>query len=167
MPAIIPIPLPGLLIRGASYLFGSVLRKYYTRQKLSELIEVKVSSEPAGITVNCSELPDASAWIIITNLSPFHVTVYEFEAELYLPERAVKFVKICNVDIGPSDNERLFVQTDLTVKQIEYIKRHKNVETLWLKVKAMLSCRLSTFEINDRNINITQKNIEFMNCDDS
>ena len=162
---LIPIPLPGLIIRFTSYLFGSVMKRYYTRQKLSELVEVKVSSEPFGIAVNCSELPDASAWIEITNLSPFHVTVHEFEADFYLPERAVKFVKICNVDISPSDNERLFVQTDLTVKQIEYIKRHKGVETPLLKIKAMLSCRLSTFEINDREI--TTKNIEFMNCDNS
>lgn len=95
-------------------------------------------------------MPVASAWIEITNLSPFHVTVHEFEADFYLPERAVKFIKICNVDIDPSDNERLFVQTDLTVKQT--IKRHKDVETPWLKIKVMLSCRLSTFEINDREI---------------
>lgn len=161
-----PIPLfPGLIIRFTSYLFGSVMRRYYTRQKLSELVEVKVSSEPSGITVNCSELPDASAWIEMTNLSPFHVTVYEFEAEFYLPERAAKFIKICNMDIGPSANERLFIQTDLTVKQLEYIKKNKGVDTPWLKIKAMLSCRLSSFEINDREIAI--EDIEFMNCDDS
>ena len=161
-----PIPLfPGLMIRFTSYLFGSGMRKYYTKQKLSELVVVKVSKEPSGITVNCSELPDASAWIEITNLTPFHITIYEFEADFYLPERAAKFIKICNVDIDPSANERLFVQTDLTVKQLEYIKRHKGVETPRLKIQAMFSCKLSSFEINDREI--TAENIEFVNCDDS
>jgi len=54
---VIPIPLPGLIIRFVSYLFGSVMRKYYTREKLAELVQVKIGSEP--ITINCLELPDA------------------------------------------------------------------------------------------------------------
>ncbi len=139
------------------------MRKYYTREKLAELVQVKISSEP--ITINCLELPDASAWIEITNLTPFHITVHELEADFYLPERVVKFVKICNLDISPSKNETLFIQTDLTVKQVEYIRKHKDFKTPLLKIKAMLSCTLSTFEINDREISL--KNIEFINCDDS
>lgn len=165
MPLGIPIPFPGLIIRFSSYLFGSVISKFYTKQKLTDLVEIKVCSEPSGITVSCSELPDISVWLEITNLSPFHVIIHEVDADFYLSDRVAKFVKICNKDIGPSGEDRLFIQTDLTVKQVEYIIKHKNVDAPSLKINMMLSCRLSSFEINDRVI--TTNNIEYKNCDDS
>ena len=150
MPGLIPIPLPGMLIRFSSYLFTSALRKYYPTEKLAAMIEIKLSREPSGITINCAELPDIEVWISFKNNSPFHVTVHEFEAEFYLPHRVVNLLKICNRDIGPAAEERLFVQTDLTMKQLEYIKKHKNLHDPGLKINAMLSCRLSTFEIYQR-----------------
>lgn len=162
---LIPIPFPGFIIRVSSFLFSSVLRRFYTRQKLSELVDIQVCHDPSGITINCSELPDISAWIEISNSSPFHITVHEFEAGVYLTERVANLVKICNVDVAPSGTERLFVQSDLTAKQIDYIRRHKYVETPKLKVNAMFSCRLSTFEINDREI--TTHNLDFINCVES
>ena len=160
--AIIPL-FPGLIIRFVSYLSRSTMRKYYTKQKLSSLVEIKVSSDHSGITVNCSELPDASALIVITNLSPFHVIVHEIEAELYLSSRVARSVRICNKDVGPSCEERLLVQTDLTVKQVDYIKRNKSADNPRLKVKMLLSCSLSLFEISDRVI--SAENIKFIKCD--
>lgn len=160
-----PIMFPGLMLRAASYVFGSVLGKYYSKDKLAELVEIKISSQPPGITVNCSELPDISVWLEITNLSPFDVTIHEVEAEFHLPDRAADFIKICNMDIGSKDERRLLIRTDLNVKQVIYIKKHMSVDTPVLKINAMLSCRLSSFDISDREI--TTQNVEFKNCDDS
>jgi|GEM_PF-4376063 len=160
-----PIMFPGLIIRGSSYVFGSALSKFYTKEKLSDLVEIKVSSEAPGITVNCSDLPDISVWLEITNSSPFNLNINEIEANFYLPDRVTSFVKTCNMDIDNKKEERLFIRTDLNEKQVTYIKKHKSVETPRLKINAMLSCRLSSFEINDREI--TTKNIEFIKCDDS
>lgn len=163
MYGLIPIPFPGVIIRFSSYLFSSVLRKHYTPEKLAEMVEVKVSREPSGITINCSELPDIGVWLAFTNTSPFHVTVHEFEVELYLPHRVSNLVKICNRDIAPSAEERLFTQTDLTVKQLEYIQKHKDVRNPILKVNAMLACRLSSFDIYQREI--PAEHISFVDCE--
>jgi len=159
------IPFPGLIIRSTSYVFGSIMKKYYTKERLSSLVKIEISSEHSGITVNCSELPDVSAWIVITNCSPFHIFIHEIEAELYLSDRVARLVSICNEDISPSAKERLFVQTDLTEKQVEYIKRKKGVETPMLKIKMLLNNRLSSFEIHGREISID--NIVYINCNDS
>lgn len=165
MPGLIPIPLPGLLIRFSSYLFASALRKHYTAEKLANMIDIKISGEPSGITINCAELPDIEAWVTFLNTSPFHITVHEFEVTLYLPQRVANLLKISSRDIAPSAEERLFVQTDLTMKQLEYIKKHKDVHDPVVKIRAMLSCRLSSFEIYPRDIPVGQ--IQFVGCDDA
>lgn len=157
-----PIAFPGLLIRFSSYLFSSVLRKHYTKEKLSNLLEIKVGNKSAGLTITCSELPSATARIEITNLSPFHVTINEIEADLCLPGRTAKFVKICNKNIRHDASEHLLMETDLTVRQVNYIKEHKQVEVAELKVNGLFSCRLSSFEITDRTIPVS--NIEFRYC---
>lgn len=161
----IPIPVPGLLIRLSSYLCSSVLRRFYGKQELSDLLKIKVCSEPAGFTIICSGLPRASAWIEIHNQSPFHVTLHEFEADFFLPDRVAKFVKICNKDIKAKAMERLFVEIDLTGKQVDYVRRHKRCQTASLKINSLLSCRLSSFEITGREISL--ENIQFVDCSDS
>ena len=158
----VPIPLPGLLMRLSSFFCSSVLRRYYTVQKLSDLFDIKVSSEPTGFTIICSELPRAKAWIEITNMSPFHIIVHEIEADFYLPDRVAKLVKICSVGIKAKATERIFIETDLTAKQVEYIRKHKRCQTAALKIQSLISCRLSSLEITDREIAL--KNIQFVNC---
>ena len=114
--------------------------------------------------MNCSELPDVSAWIVVTNCSPFRIFIHEIEAELYLSNRVARLVSICNEDISHSAMGTLFIQTDLTEKQVEYIKKKKGVENPILKIKMLLNNKLSSFEIHDRKISI--KDIVYMNCND-
>lgn len=165
MPFIPFIPFPGLIIRSTSYFFGFIMRKYYTKQKLVSMVETKISSDHSGMTVNCSELPYVSVWIEITNLTPFHVIVHEIDAEFYMSVHVAEAVKTYEKDIGPSCEERLFIRTDLNVNQVNYIKRHKSFDMPRLNINMKLSCKLSPFEIIDRDISI--KNIEFINCNDS
>ena len=47
------------------------------------MIDVTIGSENDGIVVNCSELPDARAWLEITNLSPFTLKLTGIEAVLW------------------------------------------------------------------------------------
>lgn len=159
------IPFSGTIIRALSKVFGFVMKKYYTKQKLSSMVKVNISSEHSGITVNCSELPDARAWIEVTNLSPFHVTIHGIEAELYLSGRVARFVNLFNQEVPPSNQEQVFIQTDLNGRQADHIKRNMGVDNPRLNIKMFLSCNLRKFEIDGREI--TTKNIEFMNCNDS
>jgi len=161
---LLPIPFPGVLIRLSSYLFSSVLRRHYTKEKLSDLLDIKVSNVPAGLTIICSELPSATAWIEFTNLSPFHVTIHEIEADFYLPDRVAKLVKICNTNIPHGATEQLFLETDLTGKQVDYIRKHKQVQTAGLRINGLVSCKLSSFKIIDRTMPVN--NIEFRYCSD-
>ena len=156
------IPFPGLIIRATSSVFSSIMKKYYTKQKLASMVEIKIRSDHSRMTVNCSELPYAKAWIDITNLTPFHVIVHEVNAEFYMSGRVVGAIKTYEKDICPSCEERLFIRTDLNGKQVDYIKRHKKIDIPRLNINMKLSCKLSPFEIIDRDLSI--KNIEFINC---
>ena len=159
------IPFPGLIIRATSYVFGSALSKYYTKEKFADMVGIKISSEPPGITVNCSDLPDITMCLEITNSSHFNINIHQIEVDFYLPDRVTSLVKICNMDIGHKKEDKLSIKTDLNNKQVTYIKKHKSVENPRLKINIMLSCSLYSFEIIDREV--TTKNIEFLNCDDS
>ena len=159
------IPFPGLIIRASSYVFGSALGKFYTKEKFADMVGIKISSEPPGITVNCSDLSDISMWLEITNSSHFNINIHQIEVDFYFPDRVTSLVKICNMDIGHKKEDKLSIKTDLNDKQVTYIKKHKSVENPRLKINIMLSCSLYSFEIIDREV--TTKNIEFLNCDDS
>jgi len=159
------IPFSGTIIRALSKVFGFVMKKYYTKQKLSSMVKVNIGSEHSGIIVNCSELPDARAWIDVTNLSPFPVTIHGIEAELYLSGRIARFVNLFNQEVPPSNQERVFIQTGLNGRQAEHIKNNKGIENPRINIKMFLTCDLRAFEIDDREI--TTKNIEFINCNDS
>jgi hypothetical protein len=161
----IAVPMPGMIIRFSSYFFSSALRKYYTPKKLAQMVEIKLVHKPSGITINCSELPDIEVWLSFKNTSPFHITVHEFEAELYLPIRVASLLKISNRDIAPSAEEQFFVQADLTEKQLDYIKKHRGIPDPMLKINAMLACRLSSFEISQREIPAQQ--INYIDCNNS
>jgi len=158
------VPFAGTIIRVMSYAFGFIMKRYYTNKKLSSMVKVKISSEHSGITINCSELPDARAWLEITNLSPFPITIHGVEAELYLSGRVARFISLNNEEISPSDEGRIFIQTDLTGRQAEHVKKNKETDTPRLNIKMFLSCKLSRFEISGREI--YAKNIEFINCND-
>lgn len=93
------IMFPGLIIRASSYVFGSALSKFYTKEKLSDMLEIKVCSEPSGITVNCSDLSDISMWLEITNSSPFNISIHEIEVDFHFPDRVTSLLKVCNMDI--------------------------------------------------------------------
>ncbi|MCG7986222.1 MAG: hypothetical protein JAY64_01720 [Candidatus Thiodiazotropha weberae] len=159
------IPFSGTIIRALSKMFGFAMKNYYTKQKLSSMVKINISSEHSGITVNCSELPDARVWFEVTNLSPFPVTIHGIEAELYLSGRVARFVNLFNQEVPPSDQDRVFIQTDLSGKQSAHIKRNMGIDNPRLIIKMFLSCNLRTFEIDGREI--TTKNIEFMNCSNS
>ena len=161
----IAIPMPGMIIRFSSYFFSSALRKRYTPKKLAQMVEIRLDHEPSAITINCSELPDIEVRLSFKNTSPFHVTVHEFEVELYLQNRVASLLKISNRDIAPSAEEQFFVQTDLTEKQLDYINKHTDTPDPVLKVNAMLACRLSSFEISQREI--PAQHIHFIDCNKS
>jgi len=133
------VPFSGTITRVMSYIFGFIMKKYYTKQKLASMVKINVSSEHSGITVNCSELPDARAWLEVTNLSPFPVTILGIEAELYLSGRVARFISLCNEEISPSDEGRVFIQTDLNGRQAEHVKRNKGVDNPRLNIKMFLS----------------------------
>lgn len=151
------IPYSDRIIKTLSYVFGFAMKKYYTTQRLADMVKVTVPSEHSGISINCADLPYASAWLEFTNLSPFPVVIYGIEAELNLSGRVARFISFSNHEVAPSTQDRLFIQTDITEAQANHIKRCRDIERPRLVVKMWLGCRLRNFEIFGRQI--TTKNV--------
>ncbi len=100
------IPYSNQIIKALSYVFGFAMKKYYTPQRLADMIKVTVPSEHTGISFNCADLPDASAWLEFTNLSPFPVTIYGIEAELNLSGRVARFISFSNREVAAEARPR-------------------------------------------------------------
>jgi len=79
-----------------------------------------------------------------------------------MPERVVKFVEICDLDIKAKSTDRVFSETDLNGKQVAYIRKHMGCQTTMLKIRGLLSCRLSSLKISDREISV--KDVHFVDC---
>jgi len=125
------------------------------------MVKIDISSENEGITVNCSELPEARVWLEVTNLSPFPIEIEGIEARLFWVSGVGRFISISRHSIKHAAHERVFLETDLTGKQAEHIKQTNRLDHPRLSVKFYMSCRLSCF-VKQREIQT--KNYRLLNC---
>lgn len=143
-----------------SFLLPTVFRKIYTHEKLSKLIEITISSENDGIVVNCADLPDARAWIEITNLSQFTLKLVGVEAVLYWVGRAAEFKTLQRLKIRPHSKCKIVIEASLNGRQAEHIKNKNSMDAPRLHLSAY-------FESSIREINkerdISTSNVRLLN----
>ncbi|MCU7872602.1 MAG: hypothetical protein KZQ91_07635 [Candidatus Thiodiazotropha sp. (ex Lucinoma borealis)] len=145
-----------------SFLLPTLFRKIYTHEKLVKLIEVSVSSENDGIVVNCADLPDARAWIEVTNLSPLSLKLVGIEAILYWVGRAAEFKSLQRIVIKPHSKERIVIEASLNGRQSEHIKAKNSMDMPRLHVSAYFESTIR--EINKQR-DIETSNVRLLNCD--
>jgi len=148
------------ILKILSFLLPTIFRKIYTHEKLSNLIEITVSSENDGIVVNCMDLPDARAWIEITNLSQFTLKLVGIEAVLYWVGRAADFKSLQRVELKPHSKSRIMIEASLSGRQAEHIKAKNSMDTPRLHVSAYFESSIR--EINKQR-DISTKNVRLLN----
>jgi len=140
-----------------------IFRWIYSHEKLAKLINITISSENDGVVINCSELPNAVAWIEVTNLSPVKLKLVGVEAILYWPGRVAEFKKISRMEILPHSKERFCIESSLNESQTAHIrKNHNKRDNLRLYIE--LSFESSIRDIEKRK-DIQTTNIRLLNCE--
>lgn len=148
------------LLKILSFLLPTIFRKIYTHEKLSNLIEITVSSENDGIVVNCMDLPDARAWIEITNLSQFTLKLVGIEATLNWVGKVAEFKSLQRVELKPHSKSRIMIETSLSGMQAGHIKSKNLMDTPRLYVSAYFESSIR--EINKQR-DISTSNVRLLN----
>ena len=148
------------ILKVLSFLLPTIFRKIYTHEKLVNLIDISVSSENDGIVVNCMDLPDARAWIEITNLSQFTLKLVGIEAILYWVGRAAEFKSLQRIELKPHSKSRIMIDTSLNGRQVEHIKANNTKDTPRLYVSAYFESSIR--EINKQR-DISTSNVRLLN----
>ncbi len=139
-----------------------VFRRIYSHEKLVGLINITISSENGGIVINCSELPNAVAWIEVTNLSPVKLKLVGVEAILYWPGRVAEFKKMSRMEISPHSKKSFCIESSLNELQVAHVRKNQNKrDNLRLYVELSFESSIRDIE-KQEEIKIT--NIRLLNC---
>lgn len=135
-----------------------LLRWRYTPEKIAEKIKVRISSEGSGIELWGGELPFAQAWIEITNLSPFPIRFDRIYGHFWYGTRLAPFAHLQEQQVGAAEEIRVYVVSDLTLPQAEYIKRNLGKMEAKLSFGALGECSVNRFELQ-RDIRTNNANL--------
>lgn len=153
----------GMIMRALSHVVPSVLRWYYTEQRLAKRIRITVSGEHEGLVVNCANIPDARVWFEVTNQSPFPIEIRALSADLMWGGRVARFISIKRTELAAHSIEQVLVETTLTHEQAEKIRVFDAKQDPRLSVHVEMHCRLRHFALFGREIQT--RNYERMNCE--
>lgn len=101
------------------------LRWLYTPEKIAGLIKVRISSEGSGIELWGGELPHASAWIQITNLSPFTLELERAYGSIEYGSSLDRYNYLRKAIIPPASEVRIHIEASLSQEHVGIIKRLK------------------------------------------
>ncbi len=151
-----------IIMKFLSYIIPFVLRWYYTRKKLAEMMRITINSEHDGLVVNCGEIPDARIWMEVANQSPFPVEIQGISVNLIWGGTVGRFISIERSEIKPHSFERILVETTLTGEQAAYIRENHSKNKPRLSVLLELKNRIRSFSVCRQEISTT--NIKLNNC---
>lgn len=147
-----------------SKIMPSIFRWIYSHEKLVGLIDVTINSENDGVVINCSELPDARAWIEVTNLAPFKLKLVGVEAILYWVGRVAEFQSLQRIDVLPHTKLKLLIESSLNELQAAYIRKNHALDNPRLHIKLYFESSIRDIE-KQRDMQTT--NIKLLNCENA
>jgi len=142
----------------------SIFRWVYSHEKLVGLIDITINSENDGIVINCSELPDARAWIEVTNLSPFKLKLVGMEAVLYWVGRVAEFQSLQRIEILPHTKQKLLIESSLNELQVAHIRKNRALDNPRLYIKLYFESSIRDIE---KQRDMQTKNIRLLNCENA
>ena len=127
------------------------LRWYYSPAKIAEKVKVRVCSEGEGMVLWGGELPYAQVWLQITNLSPFPIRFDRIYGNFWYGTRLAPFFELKQHLVGSAEEIRIYLVSDLTPSQAEYIRKNNGKMEAKLTLGALGVCKVNRFEL-DREI---------------
>jgi hypothetical protein len=124
------------------------LRKLYPPDRLADFVKVRVSAQSDGIEYWGSDVPQAKAWITISNLSPFEITLDRAFGSFTYSAQIETFVYLQRHRIRPSTEVTLLLETSLTKEQAAVVRRLRDHNPRpGVTFNALFLCRVRDFEV--------------------
>ena len=141
-----------------------LFRWFYSHEKLANMIGVTIGSENEGLVVNCSDLPDARAWVEITNLSPFELNIVGTEAILYWVGKVAEFKSMQRLSIKSHSKIQILLETSLTGLQSKHIKKTNHMDKPRLYISLYFE---SSIRVINKVRSIETSNCRLLNCENT
>ena len=154
----------------APYLPGFILRRLYSSQKLAEYIKIAVCDDRRGVFLNGGDIPEASIFLLVTNLSPFPVAIETLWCELrFLGGRIARLASKLRQEVEAHNTAIVNLEGSLTAPQRDFIaqrspeemQRYLKDRQLSVYIEAELSCQVRRFQLYGRDL--TTANVEVVN----
>lgn len=124
----------------------ATIRWYYTPKRMEDLVRARLAPEGDGVQLWASDLPHATAWVVVTNLSPFPIELDRAALQITFGAPVLDITSLRRVVIRPSSEETLLFRAPLTIFQTEYIRKHQTqVNQIGLNFDAFILCRVNNF----------------------
>ena len=99
------------------------------------MIVVSISSENDGIVVNCSGLPDARAWIEITNLSPISLKLVGTEATLNWVGPVAMFISLERIELPSHSKRCMHLSAVINNAQAKHVSENHESDKVRLTIR--------------------------------
>jgi hypothetical protein len=134
-----------------AWLAPFTLRKLYPPQRIANLVKIQIASDSDGIEYWGGEVPQARAWISITNLSPFPVEIDRAFGAFAYSAYLEKYAYLQREKIMPATEQRILIETSLSKEQAAVVHRLRGDNPRpSVEFNALFLCRVNDFQIHRR-----------------
>jgi hypothetical protein len=150
-----------ITLKALGYLLPISVRWYYTTNRLSERIKIRVRGEGDGISINCGELPSVQIWLTITNFTPFPMELDRIYGQIFYGCGLGHFVHPRRYSIPPAEEKDILIDFDLNERQVQHVLRNVGKLETHLSISVYIDSKIRNLELNRH---IPTRNARFLNC---
>lgn len=140
-----------------------IVRHFYKPSRLQAGLKIRVIESGQGIWMNCGELPEFRAWLRVTNLTLFDLTIDRLYGHLCHGTQLAEFQSLERREIGTRSEKEFMVSGKLTTDHVTFIRRNRAQKyDTYLNLSGFVHSRLHNFEVTGREVRTG--NVEIINC---
>ena len=140
-----------------------ILKRIFTKERLSDLIIIDVLPRHESVKVNLSEVASYEMYFQIINMSPFTLELDRGEIEFSCVGTRLKSQYMKKVLYPPGEIANLYISGDIDPAKADQIARHYGRNGSSIDLHLEFNCELHSFQKTRHNLNGV--NVTFINLD--
>jgi hypothetical protein len=132
-----------------SWLPGTLLRRWVSREWLISRTRIDVRNRPTGVQIYGGEMPHASIWLAVHNGGYFPIELDRLTAELNLAGMSIEFFHLSRVPIPAESTREVYVRGPVPQGLIAHYTRNiRNGDVVSVSVRAEFNSAIHHFSVN-------------------
>lgn len=140
------------IVKFLGYALPSTIRWRYSAIRLAGMLKVRIRESGDGIVFRGGEMPNAQAWLRITNLSPFPITIDRIYGHFWYGTQLAAYQDLGQHTVPPSGEIEVLVEAALTQPQEAYIVKNQTEMNAKLILSALCKSNIREFELLYREV---------------